>query len=50
MAKAIDYRIGTEVVCEGEKCGRLGKLVVDPHTRRVTDLIVNQGILLVEWT
>jgi osmotically-inducible protein OsmY/sporulation protein YlmC with PRC-barrel domain len=41
-----DLRIGDHVYCEGEPCGRLMKVVVDPHTQRVTDLIVERGILL----
>jgi HSP20 family protein len=38
--------IGSEVLCEGEVCGRLAKVVVDPHTRRVTELVVQKGRLL----
>ena len=45
MSTEMTYQIGAKVVCEGEECGSLSKLVVDPHTRRVTDLIVSQGIL-----
>jgi osmotically-inducible protein OsmY len=41
-----DLRIGDQVHCEGEPCGRLMRVVVDPHTQRVTDLIVERGVLL----
>jgi osmotically-inducible protein OsmY/uncharacterized protein YrrD len=50
MSTEMTYQIGAKVLCEGEECGRLGKLVVDPHTRRVTDLIVSQGILFARDT
>jgi len=42
----LNFAIGSEVLCEGESCGRLAKVVVDPHTRRVTDLVVQKGRLL----
>jgi HSP20 family molecular chaperone IbpA/osmotically-inducible protein OsmY/sporulation protein YlmC with PRC-barrel domain len=42
----LDLNIGSEVLCEGESCGRLAKVVVDPHTRRVTELVVQKGRLL----
>ena len=42
---ALDFDIGVAVRCEGETCGRLHKVVVDPHSRRVTDLIVERGFL-----
>ncbi len=39
------YRIGTPVYCQDGRCGTLVKVVMDPHTRRVTDLIVEKGFL-----
>ena len=45
MAK-FDFDIGTEVDCQDGRCGKLHKVVLDPHTRRVTDLIVERGFLL----
>jgi hypothetical protein len=41
----LDFRIGAQVVCEDKSCGHVAKLVVDPHTQRVTDVIVEQGVL-----
>ena len=45
MAK-YDYSIGAPVYCRDGDCGRLHKVVVDPNTRQVTDLIVKRGFLL----
>lgn len=45
MAKN-DYSIGAQVHCRDGECGRLHKVVVDPYTQRVTDLIVERGFLL----
>jgi uncharacterized protein YrrD len=42
----LDLNIGTPVRCRDGECGRLHKVVVDPHTQRVTDLIVQKGLLL----
>ncbi len=39
------YKIGADVYCTDGRAGRLVKVVVDPHTRRVTDLIVEKGFL-----
>ncbi len=44
--RELGFSIGSEVLCEGEVCGRLAKVVVDPHTRRVTELVVQKGRLL----
>jgi osmotically-inducible protein OsmY len=44
MAK-FDFDIGTDVRCEGEVCGKLHKVVLDPHTLQVSDLIVERGFL-----
>lgn len=47
MSKAkLHFVIGTRVYCTDGDCGRLSKVVVDPHTQRVTDLIVEKGFLL----
>jgi len=43
--RKFDLDIGTRVLCEGELCGELGKLIVDPDTQRVTHLIVERGFL-----
>lgn len=45
MAK-LDFDIGSRVHCTDGDCGRLRRVVVDPHTQRVTDLIVEKGFLL----
>jgi uncharacterized protein YrrD len=45
MAK-IHFNIGANVRCEDGVCGRLSKLVLDPREGRVTDLIVQKGLLL----
>jgi osmotically-inducible protein OsmY/uncharacterized protein YrrD len=47
MDKAkLHFVIGARVYCTDGDCGRLSKVVVDPHTQRVTDLIVEKGFLL----
>jgi uncharacterized protein YrrD len=40
-----DFDIGAQVYCEEEACGKLLKVVVDPQSERVTDLIVARGFL-----
>jgi uncharacterized protein YrrD len=45
---AFDLNIGAEVVCQDGKCGKLRKIVIDPDSRQVTDLIVEKGWLLKE--
>lgn len=45
MAK-LDLNIGARIHCQDGECGKLHKVVVDPHTQRVTDLIVEKGFLL----
>jgi osmotically-inducible protein OsmY len=42
----LDFEIGARVYCRDGDCGRLAKVVVDPHTQRITDLIVEKGFLL----
>lgn len=45
MAK-LDFDIGARVYCKDGDCGKLLKVVVDPYTQRVIDLIVEKGLLL----
>ena len=45
---AFDFNIGASVLCEDGRCGRLLKVVIDPESREVTDLIVKRGLLLSE--
>lgn len=45
MAK-LDYEIGARVQCTDGDCGKLLKVVVDPHTERIIDLVVAKGFLL----
>ncbi|NPA90616.1 MAG: BON domain-containing protein [Chloroflexi bacterium] len=40
-----DFKIGADVYCADGRCGRLIKVVLDPHTKRVTHLIVEKGFL-----
>lgn len=39
------FNIGADVVCQDKTCGKLAQVVVDPYTHRVTDLIVEKGLL-----
>jgi osmotically-inducible protein OsmY/sporulation protein YlmC with PRC-barrel domain len=41
----LTFRIGSTVRCHDGKCGELEKVVIDPHTRRVTALVVAKGLL-----
>jgi uncharacterized protein YrrD len=43
---AFDFRMGAQVHCTDGRCGKLVKLVFDPQTQQVTDLIVEKGFLL----
>jgi uncharacterized protein YrrD len=43
---AFDFRMGAQVHCTDGSCGKLVKLVLDPQTQQVTDLIVEKGFLL----
>jgi len=45
MAK-YDFNIGARIHCKDGDCGKLLKVVIDPHTQRVTDLIIEKGFLL----
>ena len=40
-----DFQIGARVHCKDGQIGILQKVVVDPHTYRVVDLIVEKGLL-----
>jgi uncharacterized protein YrrD len=40
-----DFGIGSDVYCSDGRCGRLARVVVDPHTDEVTDLVVEKGFL-----
>jgi osmotically-inducible protein OsmY len=40
------FNIGAEVHCKDGQYGKLLKVVVNPHTERVTDLIAEKGFLL----
>lgn len=40
------YKIGTDVYCTDGKAGKLIKVVLDPHNHRVTDLVVEKGLLV----
>jgi osmotically-inducible protein OsmY len=46
MVTKFGFRIGAQVVCRDGRCGRLLKVVVDPDSEQVTDLIVEKGFLL----
>ncbi len=41
----ITLNIGAAVHCKNGRAGRLVKIVIDPHTKRITDLIVEKGHL-----
>jgi osmotically-inducible protein OsmY len=41
-----DFNIGSPVHCKDGDCGKLLKVVVDPDTETITDLVVQKGILL----
>lgn len=41
-----DLNISAQVLCSDGKCGSLAKVAVDPETRQVTYLIVEEGFLL----
>lgn len=40
------YEIGMDVFCSDGKIGKLIKVALDPHSNRVTDLIVEKGLVL----
>jgi hypothetical protein len=39
----LDLDIGAKVYCTDEDCGKLLKMVEDPHAQRVNDLIANRS-------
>lgn len=41
-----DFNIGAQVHCRDGQCGRLARVVVDPDTLQITDIIVEEGFLL----
>jgi uncharacterized protein YrrD len=41
----LNFDIGAKVYCGEESCGKLHKVVIDPHTNQVTDLVVERGFL-----
>lgn len=43
--KQFDFQIGAQIHCRDGRIGTLEKLVVDPHNKRVIDLIVEKGFL-----
>jgi osmotically-inducible protein OsmY/sporulation protein YlmC with PRC-barrel domain len=42
------FRIGAPVFAQDGRVGHLSKVVIDPHTRRVTHLVIHRGLLLDE--
>ena len=42
------FRIGAPVFALDGRTGHLNKVVIDPHTRRVTHLVIHRGFLLAE--
>lgn len=43
---ALDVKIGAHAECSDGSAGRVTKLVVEPGSKRVTDLVVEHGLLL----
>jgi len=41
-----DYQIGAAVHCLDGRCGKLTRVVIDPATNEITDLIVEKGALM----
>ena len=42
------FHIGVPVFAQDGRAGELSKVVIDPHTRRVTHLIIHRGVQLAE--
>jgi hypothetical protein len=42
----LDFNIGSKVRCKDGNCGRLLKVVMDLDTETLTDLVVQEGLLL----
>lgn len=45
MAK-LDFNVGSKVHCRDGNCGKPLKVVMDPDTETITDLIVREGLVL----
>jgi uncharacterized protein YrrD len=45
-SEKFDLNIGALVHCQDGECGKLAKVVIDPETLQVTNLIVEEGFLL----
>jgi osmotically-inducible protein OsmY len=43
-----DFNIGATVHCKNGKFGKLQKLVIDPESMKITDLVVGKGFIQVE--
>lgn len=43
--KELDFAIGARIHCKDGRAGVLRKVVVDPHSRRVIDLVAEKGLL-----
>ena len=43
--RELDFGIGSDVFCKDGRCGKLVRVVVDPDTDEVTDLVVEKGFL-----
>ncbi len=41
----LTFDIGAAVACEDQRCGKLVRVVIDPVTEQVTDLVVAHGLL-----
>ena len=41
----LDLNIGADVYCNDGRCGKLSRVVIDPRSERVTDLVVEKGFL-----
>lgn len=39
------FNIGAKIQCKDGECGELTRLVYDPHTQEITDLVVSEGML-----
>jgi uncharacterized protein YrrD len=43
-----DFNLGAHLQCKDEACGKLIGLVIEPESRQVTSLIVDQGFLVTQ--
>ncbi len=41
----LDFGIGADVICKDGRCGKLVRVVIDPGTDEITDLVVQSGFL-----